>query len=110
MKIITILIVVIMMVMGYTLMVSHDTPSDEILECQMNISIPTQNLTEPGLPWGYECMDCHQNPHDPMAGVPSDKEFAGHKDLDCVLCHSDYDNPQLCISCHKGHSVLMGVV
>jgi len=81
----------------------HGEPVNEtILECMIVEETPV----EPGLPWGYTCTDCHRNVHDPMAGVPSDKEFAGHKNLDCVFCHSDYDNPQLCISCHEGHKVL----
>ena len=78
-----------------------DDVNESIRECQINVT----PADEPKSTWGQECMDCHQNPHDPMSGVPSEKEFDGHKNLDCVFCHNDYDNPQRCISCHEGHKI-----
>ena len=82
-----------------------DEVNESIIECHVNVT----PVDEPKSTWGQECMDCHRNPHVPMSGVPSDKEFDGHKNLDCVFCHSDYDNPQRCISCHEGHDILLTI-
>ena len=82
-----------------------ETDNASISECQTNITTVPVTVDTPESFWGQECMDCHQNPHDPMQGVPSETVFDGHKNLDCVFCHADYDKPQKCISCHEGHNI-----
>jgi hypothetical protein len=84
---------------------SNEIGNETILECQINTTIASITVNTPTSFWGQECMDCHRNPHDPMNGVPSEKEFNGHKNLDCLLCHAGYTNEQKCISCHEGHDI-----
>lgn len=106
-KLIMVAGIIIMICVGYSLISEESTPvNDTILECQVNITTDRISVNAPESFWGQECMDCHQNPHDPMRGVPSEKEFEGHKNLDCTVCHSDYDNPQRCVSCHDGHALI----
>ena len=77
--------------------------SDEVLECTVEaVEPPVEHVSN----WGRNCTDCHQYVHDPMRDVPSDKEFNGHKNLECILCPGDYEHPQLCVSCHEGHKVI----
>lgn len=97
--------IIIMISVGYSFIDDQEVQTNStILEYQPNITV-TVTVDTPDPFWGQECMDCHQNPHDPMQGVPSETVFDGHKNLDCVFCHADYDNPQKCISCHEGHNI-----
>jgi len=102
--------VILIVILGGTLFyfASMTVPQQEVVNETIVEPVVTQPVPQETHVWGYECMDCHKNVHDPMNGVPTDHpgDFAGHKDLDCVFCHSDYDHPQLCISCHEGHKIL----
>jgi len=105
-KLIMVIGIIIMVSVGYSIIDDQEIQvNTTIIECQTNITTSPVTVDTPESFWGQECMDCHQNPHDPMAGVPSEKVFDGHKNLDCVFCHADYDKPQKCISCHEGHNI-----
>lgn len=102
--IVFILMVVFMVAVGYMTCIQDEvsnTVNKTVLTDQPNIT--TEETPDV---WGDKCMDCHRNPHDPMNGVPSDEVYPGHVNLECIYCHSDYDHPQLCISCHEGHKIV----